>query len=141
MEALARSFSFISNESIVKIPFFQRGYVWTKENWEDLLSELLNLHKNHFFGSIILKQQRVSTGEPKEVLVIDGQQRLTTLSIFIKALYDSFSDELKDNTRDVIRQHLFFKRNRTDKNFNVKIQHSYADANSYNHIIHSGHVS
>lgn len=135
MEAVARSFSFISNEASVKIPFFQRGYVWKKDNWEDLLFDLKNLQKNHFLGSIILKQQRVKTGEPKEVSVIDGQQRLTTLSILVKALYDSFSSDLQENARDVIRQHLFFKKNRTDKNFLVKIQHSQVDAKSFNQII------
>ncbi len=135
MEALARSFSFISNEAIVRIPFFQRGYVWKKENWQDVLADFQNLQKNHFFGSIILKQQRVITGETKEVLVIDGQQRLTTVSIMIKALYDSFSNELIDNTKDVIRQHLFYKKNRTDKDFLVKIMHSHLDAKSFNQII------
>lgn len=87
MEAHAKSLAFVGNEGKIKIPFFQRGYVWEEKNWEDLVSELLNFKRNHFLGSLILKQQKVTSGEIKEVLVIDGQQRLTTLSILLKAIY------------------------------------------------------
>ena len=80
MDAKAKSFTFLSNEGQITVPFFQRGYVWDKDNWETLLGDLLNTTRGHFLGSLILKQQRAASGEPKEVLVIDGQQRLTTLS-------------------------------------------------------------
>lgn len=138
MEAKARSFTFIGNEGIVKIPFFQRGYVWEKENWEDLLLDLSNINKNHFLGSLILKQQRTTSGEPKEVLVIDGQQRLTTLSILLKVLYDSLSTEIKENCKDAIRRHLFFKKRQTDKDYLIKIQHSQIDSEFFEKVIRSG---
>lgn len=138
MEAKARSFTFMGNEGIVKIPFFQRGYIWKKENWEDLLLDLSNINKNHFLGSIILKQQITTSGEPKEVLVIDGQQRLTTLSILIKVLYDSFSVDIKENSKDAIRNYLFFKKNKTDKDYLIKIQHSQIDSESFEIVIRSG---
>jgi hypothetical protein len=138
MDAKARSFTFISNEGIVKIPFFQRGYVWKETHWEDLLNDLLNTHKNHFLGSLILKQQVSKSGEPKEVLVIDGQQRLTTLSILTKALYDSFPEDIRHNSKDVIRNNLFFKKNRTDKEFQIKIQHSHIDAAAFEKVIKHG---
>ncbi|MCW3108626.1 MAG: hypothetical protein JWQ09_3132 [Segetibacter sp.] len=138
MEAKARSFTFMSNEGIVKIPFFQRGYVWKETHWEDLLDDLADVSRTHFLGSIILKQQKTKTGEPKELLVIDGQQRLTTLSILIKALYDSFSEDIRENSKDTIRNNLFFKKNRTDKEFLVKIQHSQIDAEAFRKVIQCG---
>ena len=55
MKAEAKGFKFLSLEGKVKIPFFQRTYVWDKDNWEDLLSELLRT-KRHFLGSIILSK-------------------------------------------------------------------------------------
>ena len=93
MEAEAKSFNFLSIEGLVRVPFFQRGYIWEKDNWEDLLTNLLNTTSSHFLGSVVFKQQPSATGKPKEVLVIDGQQRLTTISILLKALYDTFTYE------------------------------------------------
>ena len=114
MDAKAKSFTFLNNEGRVRIPFFQRSYVWSNENWEDLLRDLLDETRNHFLGSHILKQQLPMTGEPKEVQVIDGQQRLTTLSILVKALYDTFPEDLRANCEGSIRNHLFYKILRND---------------------------
>jgi uncharacterized protein with ParB-like and HNH nuclease domain len=138
MEAKAKSFTFLGNEGSVKIPFFQRAYIWDEDNWNDLLSDLLNENKTHFLGSLILKQERSLTGEAKEVLVIDGQQRLTTLSILLKALYDSFSDEIRNNCILPIRTHLFYKKNQTDSRYFVKIQHSHIDSQAYYKVIRGG---
>ncbi len=72
----------LGNGKIYKIPDFQRDYSWSKENWEDLwfdMVELLDQKSAHYMGSIVLQ----NTLEEKKYLVVDGQQRLTTLSIFI----------------------------------------------------------
>lgn len=135
MEAKAKSFTFLSNEGMVRIPFFQRGYVWDENNWEDMLTDLFNANKSHFLGSLILKQQLPKSGESKEVLVIDGQQRFTTLSILVKALYDTFTGDLKKNCEITIRTHLFHKRYQTDSDYLIKIQHSQVDAEAYQKVI------
>jgi hypothetical protein len=137
MDAKSKAFSFLSNEGIVKIPFFQRPYVWEETNWSDLFEELINFRKNHFFGSLILKQQPARSGEPKEVLVIDGQQRLTTLSLLVKALFDSFAKDVRDNCEASLRANLFFKRYQTDKDYHIKITHSKVDFESYELVLRS----
>lgn len=137
MKAEAMSLTFLGNEGLVKIPFFQRGYVWNIENWEDILSDLLDFEKSHFLGSLILKQLEKQTGKPKEVLVIDGQQRLTTLSILLRALYNSFDEETQKNCDSSIRNYLFFKKNQTDKDFFVKIEHSKIDKKYFQKIINN----
>ena len=81
-----------ANYSRLNIPFFQRKYVWSKENWEELFNTFLE-DKTPFIGSIIVKRL---FGTFNEVDVIDGQQRLTTLSILIKALYDSLDSKNKE---------------------------------------------
>lgn len=75
----------------LEIPFFQRSYVWGRDNWERFLSDLLDVseqNKPYFIGSIILKQQNVSStnknGDWRSV--IDGQQRLTTFVLFSKVV-------------------------------------------------------
>ena len=135
MKAEAESLTFLGNEGVVKIPFFQRGYVWDKTNWDDLLTDLWDTTKSHFLGSLIVKQTEKQTGKPKEVLIIDGQQRLTTLSILIKALYDSFTDEVKENCITPINTLLYYKKHQTDKDRHIKINHSRLDAQYYEKVI------
>ncbi|GMO61434.1 MAG: DUF262 and DUF1524 domain-containing protein [Treponemataceae bacterium] len=139
MEAKARSLTFLGDEHSVKIPFFQREYVWGKNNWEDLLDDLFNFDKTHFLGSLILKQQKAKSGEPKEVLVIDGQQRLTTLTVLLKAIYDQFDDELKENCKDALTKYMFFKKHSTDRNYEIKINHSKLDSQYFIKVI--GNIS
>lgn len=85
MEAQAQSVQSIFNNSRhFKIPYFQRQYVWGKENWERFWNDLSNLVDNphiYFLGSIIAKKDNL------EYTLIDGQQRSTTLFLLLKALY------------------------------------------------------
>ncbi|MFC7284640.1 DUF262 domain-containing protein [Gordonibacter pamelaeae] len=77
---------------LLEIPFYQRAYVWGEEQWERFLGdmEFVTASKRpYFLGSIILKQESsgYTWSEVSEVrTVIDGQQRLTTMVIFFKAL-------------------------------------------------------
>ena len=68
------------------IPVYQRNYDWKKENCKQLLDDLLRVaieeRPSHFFGSI------VSSSEGSDNIIIDGQQRLTTVSILLLALTD-----------------------------------------------------
>lgn len=93
MDAGKSTISGVFNGSrLLEIPFYQRAYVWGEEQWERFLDdmEFVTASKRpYFLGSIILKQ--ASSGntwsEVSEVrTVIDGQQRLTTMVIFFKAL-------------------------------------------------------
>lgn len=98
---------------------------------------MLDFEKSHFLGSLILKQQEKQTGKPKEVLVIDGQQRLTTLSILLRSIYNSFDEETQRNCESSLRNYLFFKRNQTDKNYFVKIEHSKIDKKYFQRVINN----
>lgn len=135
MKAEAMSLTFLGNEGLVRIPFFQRGYAWNIENWDDILTDLLDFNKSHFLGSLILKQLERQTGKPKEVLVIDGQQILTTLSVLLRALYNSFDEDTQKNCDSSIKNFLFFKKNQTDKDFFVKIEHSKTDKEYFQKVI------
>jgi len=137
MEAKQKALQFLTMEGKVKIPFFQRTYVWDEDNWEDLIEEFLDEEKtNNFLGAIILKQLPPVSGKAKELEVIDGQQRLTTISILLKALYDSFPEGIKQNVRDTIFQILFFKKDYTSPDYGeIRIEHSLVDSESYKKVI------
>jgi len=92
MDAGKRTINEIFNGSrILEIPFFQRAYVWGETQWERLLEDVESVSRTrtpYFLGSVILKQQLTDTsGTVGDIrTVIDGQQRLTTLSILLKVL-------------------------------------------------------
>ncbi len=80
MEAKEMSFAeIVGNDKYLLVPFFQRGYVWKEDNWDELLENLLG-ENEHFLGSVIFKFSNTKKGE-MIWSIIDGQQRLTTLSI------------------------------------------------------------
>jgi len=137
MKAEEKGLGFLTMEGKVKIPFFQRTYVWDKNNWEDLIEEFLDEDKtNNFLGAIILKQLPQVSGKPKELEVIDGQQRLSTISILLRAIYDSFPKDIKQNVRDAIFKILFYKRDYTSPDYDeIRIEHSLADYESYRKVI------
>lgn len=95
MKAYGNSFSVIRNEYFYEIPFFQRRYVWDEENWSELLESLSNPDSCPFLGSIILKENKDSENGIFWT-VIDGQQRLTTLSILMRACYDEL-EQIKND--------------------------------------------
>ena len=92
MDAGKRTINEIFNGSkILEVPFFQRAYVWSEPNWERFLEDVeyvCSSKETYFMGSLILKQQmtRSDSNVGDVRLVIDGQQRLTTISVLLKVL-------------------------------------------------------
>jgi hypothetical protein len=81
------------------VPLFQRPYVWNEENqWEPLWKDMARMaeklvsqpgmkHYPHFPGAVVLQQVQNSSGTMQERIIIDGQQRLTTLQLLFGALH------------------------------------------------------
>lgn len=75
------------------VPIFQRNYSWQKNQYEQLWLDILRASKfkekqNHFIGSIVYIDMGTPAGRPQQLLLIDGQQRLTTISILLCAIKD-----------------------------------------------------
>lgn len=93
VEAVSINQVFLNNR-VLKIPFFQRGYVWEDKNWKQFFDDIANVAnveggenpEKYFLGSIILKDSGFHNGA-QQYDVIDGQQRLATIVMFMKALY------------------------------------------------------
>ncbi|WP_291952838.1 DUF262 domain-containing protein, partial [Campylobacter sp.] len=133
MEARENNFNFIRDEKRIVVPFFQRPYVWKKENWEQLLNDLKNSfieNKEHFLGSIILKRD---SGVEIYSIVIDGQQRLTTFSILIKVLCNFLDNQQKNYFKDYLFE------NFTDDI--PKINHSRLDKEKYEKILKDENIN
>lgn len=72
------------------IPIYQRNYDWKKNHCEQLLNDIIESGDNdkiHFIGSIVYVHDGVYSSGIKELVVIDGQQRLTTVTLLCIALY------------------------------------------------------
>ncbi len=138
MEAEARPLHFFGEYKELVVPFFQRRYVWKKDNWKELLQNFEQSATPPFLGSVILKEE-----SGKQSTIIDGQQRLTTITILAKALYDSLSAECKrpnSGIRNSIENYLFYRDNAAD-NFEesqIRICHSQIDKQKYDQIISAG---
>ncbi|WP_168567137.1 DUF4268 domain-containing protein [Crateriforma spongiae] len=83
----------LSNNIQYLIPFFQRSYSWERDNWDrlgdDIQSLLVeDLSKKHFLGPLVCSLQSALPGKVSQYQLIDGQQRLTTLSVLLVALRD-----------------------------------------------------
>lgn len=76
--------SIISESKKLCVPMYQRAYSWTEQEWEELFEDILNDKKNkskHYMGALVFINRPNGTFE-----VVDGQQRLTTITIMIHAV-------------------------------------------------------
>ncbi|WP_236860759.1 DUF262 domain-containing protein [Campylobacter porcelli] len=94
-------FEYLSKNKFL-IPMYQRNYVWSEDECEQLWEDVYNFFENkeedeeYFLGSVVIYK------EDGKQNIIDGQQRTTTLCLFIRALYEKARgqngiDKLKDN--------------------------------------------
>lgn len=85
-----------------KIPPYQREYSWQKAEWEALFQDLLEADGAHFVGTIITLNQTDDAADKSVLELIDGQQRMTTLTLLLAAIYSVLKlheDELDEDDR------------------------------------------
>lgn len=87
-----------SQEKQFVIPIYQRVYSWEKEQCKQLWDDIIKTGGNdqiegHFIGSIVFVHDSIYTTNYNELLIIDGQQRLTTITLLFIALRDHLNDE------------------------------------------------
>ncbi|MCD8198470.1 MAG: DUF4268 domain-containing protein [Lachnospiraceae bacterium] len=91
------------------IPVYQRNYDWKTENCKQLYDDLVKIvrgnRKSHFFGSLVSVYN--PEGDNEEFLVIDGQQRLTTVSLLFLAMYNLIEKGVVTPEDDKLKQRIF----------------------------------
>ncbi|GAA9106664.1 DUF262 and DUF1524 domain-containing protein [Helicobacter pylori] len=111
------------------IPIYQRLYSWEKEQCKQLWDDIIKIGGNdkmdgHFIGSILYVLDRI-THSNNALLIIDGQQRLTTITLLLIALRDHLSDEVK---RKEIEDHYLINSDKdSDKKFRLILSESDKD--------------
>jgi len=86
----------IESSVVYAIPRYQREYTWSKTQWENLFDDVLRNDPGYFLGSIICINQSTDALAVQQLEVVDGQQRLTTLSLLFAAVYDALKKRKED---------------------------------------------
>ena len=82
---------------IFRVPEYQRPYAWEKQQFQEFLEDIShNSERNHFFGTILFQVKPGPSENFRYIDIVDGQQRMTTLVIFIKLLLEKFAGSDND---------------------------------------------
>lgn len=102
MEARETTFDTLLNGRVqYRVPLFQRQYAWQRAQREQLWSDIVDLYEErrggaanaqHFMGSIVTAPEQLGPNRPATHTLIDGQQRMSTLSVLLAALRDHLAE-------------------------------------------------
>ncbi|MFP6335598.1 DUF262 domain-containing protein [Helicobacter pylori] len=132
--------------TIFSIPVYQRNYTWEEENCEKLLQDIINISQNkktHFMGSITYILHHIddekSLRQLQEFVIIDGQQRITTIMLLLKAIETKIpNEEVKkeiDGLLNLSGQKLRLKPIKSDKEaFDLVMQNRSHEIQGVSHI-------
>lgn len=133
-------FGLLDGSKHYSIPHYQRLYSWDTKHCDQLFDDLVRLVRNpdrrHFMGSVVYVSHTAKADGINNFVVIDGQQRLTTLSLIILATLKSMNISIEDRKKRL---------NRTVKNSDessdspvyLKLNLTRTDNPSYRSIVHS----
>ncbi len=122
----------------IQIPIFQREYVWTNKEFSQLLSDIdlirSGQENSQFLGAIVTyenKRPKQPIGRLKTYSIVDGQQRILTLYIFLIALVESFANiGKKEEALDIVNEFLLIPPRR-GLDINTRLFPAFADRNQF----------
>jgi uncharacterized protein with ParB-like and HNH nuclease domain len=129
------------------LPHFQREYAWDKENWKSLLEDIYNIcatttnqqKTDHFLGSLVVINDGNRDGIIPAFKLVDGQQRLTTISLMLCALHELVKNERPEIATN-IRPLLINQYATGSSYFKIWPTKKYGDRDSYSALIHNGSI-
>ena len=118
------------NRNQYVIPVYQRNYEWSLDDCKKLFEDIINAHKRgklHFCGSIVYAP--LSTGlNLQSYVIIDGQQRLTTLVLFMKVLC------LMTDSDDLFRKDFILEKG------SIALQHGKNDIDAFSKVVNAASI-
>ena len=92
----------LSHESnlMYRIPPYQREYSWQKLQWEELFQDLVEADGSHFLGTIITLNKTTDAVQAGVLELIDGQQRMTTLTLLLASIYSVLKENYEELDED-----------------------------------------
>lgn len=124
------------------IPPYQRNYEWTEDQckvfFEDVVktrdTNKVGKHTEHFFGSVTyFRSEKSVYGQPDRLILIDGQQRITTTMLFLAAIRDLMTDQ---GQKDIINEdYLKNRRMPGSLEYKIKLKQVESDWETYKNIV------
>lgn len=119
-------------DKVFIIPPFQRNYDWSKEQCDELFDDIVKAYKSgtsHYLGNVVYYMGKNSSASFNELILVDGQQRITTILLLLCAIRDYYKEEdLKINARYLI--------NDTDiEKFRIKLKQTSYDYDAFAAVI------
>ena len=101
---LASLLTIEGNQWHFHIPKYQREYTWGKYDWSKLIEDIYDSDLGHYMGSVICVHEKEELTPSEELIydVVDEQQRLTTISLMLMAIYDKLKYVLPEHSPDII---------------------------------------
>lgn len=134
--------TFLENRSkTFVVPVYQRNYSWQKKQCEKLFKDIENIimnnfESNHFIGTIVYIDG-VKKFFYQDCIIIDGQQRITTIMLLLKAIFD-ISNELnedKGSLKNNIKEWYLLHKDKEDDNIKLKLCKD--DFNNWKNLLHN----
>ena len=132
------------------IPVFQRNYDWRVKDCEKLFDDIEDLAKDanspdrkHFMGAFVCKFNKFVDTSFNQYILIDGQQRLTSITLLLKALHDylkKFGDKYEE-MRSEIKETYLINKFAKDSNLKLKLKPNQVDNDSFTKLMDDEDVS
>jgi uncharacterized protein with ParB-like and HNH nuclease domain len=124
-----------------QIPLFQRRYSWEKKNWNTLWDDLMSIYKGevedgYFMGTIVTQSTPGTADGISPFIVIDGQQRLTTLTLLLVVLRNQFKTQGNNEAAAEIDEQYLINKFKKDEDY-YKILPTQTDKEIYKSIVSS----
>ena len=126
------------------IPVFQRNYDWRIKDCNRLFYDIVDLaqdkdhpDRKHFMGAFVCKFNKFVDTSFNQYVLIDGQQRLTSITLILKALFDylgNFADKYEE-TRNEIKETYLINKFAKDSNLRLKLKPNQVDNDNFNKLM------
>lgn len=132
------------NKTQFVIPVYQRNYDWTTAQCKQILQDIIEVglksggDDTHFIGSIVFIHDGVYTSsDVKQLVIIDGQQRLTTMTLLYLALYKFSVLKGYDEKAAEINETILINRFVKEENSKLKLKQTDANANAFRYLMNN----
>ncbi len=125
-----------TNKVLFRIPVYQRNYDWSESHCNRLLDDVYDIMQSgdkHFLGTIVFMAAKSGGFTLQEYIIIDGQQRLTTLMLALKALSVVAESVGDDCYHEIEEQYLHNKY--CSEEFKVKLKPIQSDSNQFSLLL------
>lgn len=90
----------VESQVVFQIPKYQREYSWTRGEWEMLFDDLMESESSHFLGTIICINATTNSTDKVILELVDGQQRMTTISLLMAAVFSLLKENRASLSED-----------------------------------------